>query len=665
MIKIIKNSIGAKLSIFSVLASLIFASIISGLIFFLEYDLEKNRVATSANQLIDTVLPQLSKSAWDFDEKSISLLIDSLNSSPNIRQAKILSSSSLLSDDNEYANYSIYYNETFLGYLSVQYEYHSLNMDVQNQIKITAAAIFITVLLLGLSLYGFVNKFIISHITKISDYAKNYTPEKLSTFLNLNLDRKNSKDEIDQLSYSISQGKKQSLELLEKNREYNKSIEKQLNYDLLTNLPNWRNLNNYLDVQIKNYNESKGILAIYVIDLDDFSLINENMGHTLGDEALKISAIKLKSVISMVDGFVARLGGDEFAACIYVNNEKDIYFIAREIINEFGRKINYGNFGHTLGCSIGICLYPSHANETQETLINYASQAKCHAKALGKNTFFIFDEEMMENFIVENKIRSKIKEAYEKERFDLVYQPIINIDKHKVVGFETLIRWHDDELGWIHPDVFIEIAEKTGLMFDIDTWVFKKSVKQVSKWRDYYNQNFILSINFSATNFYHANFLKNAKEIWLCEEKLDWVELEITERLMLNTDDTVKKGLDLLQDQGIKINIDDFGIGYSSMAYIKHFSEYIKKIKIDRTFTTNINNTHFDTAFIKSIMLIADNLSLQVLAEGIETEEQAHKLSHLGCYLVQGNYYSQPLSPPALESFIVDWDKQITHEPTE
>lgn len=655
-ISFLKKKISVRLSLFSIGILIFFASLSSLLILFVEYEQEKKRLINDTQQLIDTITPQLAKSLWDFDEKSKNTLLTSLNNSEIITSLSILNTTDDITyDDKNQLLVEIKYSGETLGSLLVNYNFSLVTTNVINNVKLISYVFIPTLLLMGLMLYLLVDRLIIKNISKISQFAMQSNPEYLDQFTPLKLKRKNYQDEINQLVNAINHGKQDAIELLSARKEHNDYIEHQLNFDILTNLPNSRNLDNHLEEEIKNHNPRKGSLALFLINLDDFKSINDNVGHTTGDEVLKISALRIKSVIDRYKGYISRLGGDEFIACVHVVNQDIIEIIAQELIATFSGKIHYRDFYHRLGCSIGITLYPDHQANNAQKLIANADIAKSRAKQLGKNTHFVFDKDMMNQIIMEEKIKNKIALALEQEKFTIHYQPLINILDNKIVGFEALIRWHDEEIGYIRPDIFIEIAERMGIMFYIDSWVFQNAVKQVSLWREHFKEDFILSVNFSPTNFYHTNFKKHISQKWFHTDNLDWVELEITERLILNNDTTVIDGLNFIKSHGIRFSIDDFGIGYSSLGYISKFSQYLSKIKIDRMFIQNITTTDYDITFVRSIKLLADNLKLDLLAEGVETIEQADKLKAVNCQYVQGYYYSKPLTPEAIENFILGW----------
>ena len=469
--------------------------------------------------------------------------------------------------------------------------------------------------------------------------------------------RKNYRDELSDLVETLNNGRKQSIELFKTKKIYQEQMEYQANFDLLTGLPNRRHLDAHLKKQIKEYEDHKGHLVVMFIDLDGFKQINDNLGHGVGDTVLQVSAKRIKAVVENYDGYIARLGGDEFVACLYMSDVNKSDLIAQEIIDTFAEKVNCQDMLTRLGCSIGITSFPDNHIDSEKQLIRNADNALYQAKNSGKNTYFRFNDEMLKEHVYRQKVTDKLPLAIEQDLFEVYFQPLMDIQEESVIGFEALLRWNDKELGFIRPDIFIGIAEKMGIVFELDTFIFKKAKEHIKKVRETYQQDFILSVNFSPTNFYHARFFNWIHdELSLNDNDLKWMELEVTERLMLNTDTVVLEGIKEIRKRGIKFSIDDFGIGYSSLGYIKKFSGIFSKIKIDRLFTNEILSGGFDVAFVRCIMMLADSLNMQVLVEGVEEKEQIERLKELDCRYAQGFYYAKPLPLDELYEFL---DKQL------
>ncbi len=512
--------------------------------------------------------------------------------------------------------------------------------------------------LMGAIFYIIVNLSLIRHIAYISNFRKLSSLNKSAEYKPLKLLRNERKDELSDLVEVLNEGKKKAVELLQAKKEYQEQMEIQANFDLLTGLPNRRHLYDYLSTQIKNYEPDMGNLVVMFVDLDGFKQVNDSMGHSVGDKVLQICAVRLLNVSKKLNGYISRLGGDEFILCFYAAPCDGHEESSKQVIDVFSEKINARGIQVKLGCSIGIAVYPDGPFDDPKQLIRNADNALYRAKDSGRNTFFCFDEVIRNELIFEQKVHDKLLNAIEEGVFKIHYQPLVDIQHNKVVGFEALLRWNDPELGWIRPDIFISVAEKMGVVFDLDSWVFEKAIEQVALWRKAYDTPFIISINFSPTNFYHGNF-----STWLSDSPifkkyhLNWVELEVTERLVLNHDSIVLEGISEIRSKGIQFSIDDFGIGYSSLGYIKKFSDILSKIKIDRIFINELLEGDFDIAFVKSIMMLSETLGLTVLAEGVERKEQITELKKLGCQYVQGFYYSKALPPEEMIEYLNNWDE--------
>ena len=655
------SRIGLRLSIYAVILSFLFALISISILVYIDSKKERDTLIENANQAISTVERQLSKSLWDIDSENIAIILNGLVKFPFIDGASItgqLTSDIIVGENNisEDIRRSIFFKGNELGVLNVTVNHHQLNESIYKKYKTMSINVTALISLMGFIFYVMVNQSLIRHIAYISNIKKTTFLKKSAEYVPLSLLRKNRNDELNDLVDVLNEGRKNSIELLKAKKEHQEQIEYQANFDVLTGLPNRRHLYEHLDNEINMYREDMGTIVIMFVDLDGFKQVNDSMGHSVGDHVLQRCAARLKVVSDELQGYLSRLGGDEFIICFHSDKKDSFEEEARRIIHVFDKKINTQGINVKLGCSIGITTYPNEYFDNSKQLIHNADSALYKAKDLGRNTFFCFNDDIRKEMLFERNVKKKLIHAIENNLFNIYYQPLINIQENKISGFEALLRWHDDNLGWITPDIFIPIAEKMGVIFDIDTWVFDRAVKQVSDWRDVYHEDFIVSVNFSPTNFYHGRFsswVDNNDILKL--ENMDWIELEITERLVLNNDPIVLSSIERLRNKGIQFSIDDFGVGYSSLGYIKNFSDVLYKIKIDQIFIKEILFTDFDIAFVKSIMMLSNTLDLTVLAEGVEEEGQVKLLKSLGCKYVQGFYFSKPLPIHELEVFIESW----------
>jgi diguanylate cyclase (GGDEF)-like protein len=669
MKNVIRSRIGLRLSFYALVVSFFFALSIAVVLIYIESKEAEQELVKKVSQIIDTVETQIGQDLWDINARGIQSTLESLINLPYVKSANIVGSLEKnfyvgKQSTPEKISRNIFLYQQKLGTLSIGYDVKEFQKDAYKKHQSTIILVLSTIGLMALVFYFIVNRALIRHITIISDSAKTFSLEKTSQFIPLTLPRRPKNDEISSLVNILNEGRRSAIELFQAKKYYEEQMIFQANFDLLTGLYNRQNLYDYLYSQIGEYTEDKGNLFVLFVDLDGFKQVNDSMGHAIGDKILYECAMRLESTAKSREAYIARLGGDEFVICFYDEKKESYHNVCNKIISSFDEKISTQGVNVKLACSIGVTLYPDDQSTEPKTLLHNADNALCKAKSSGKNTYYCFDDLTRKEQELENKIKSKLNDAIENKVFEINYQPLIDIQKNEVVGFEALIRWHDDELGWIRPDIFIAVAEKMGIVFYIDRWVFETAILQVEKWRTRFAKDYILSINFSPSNFYHSEFSEWAsKDNVIYQKKLDWIELEVTERLVLNDDPAVLDGINQLCQRGMHFSIDDFGMGYSSLGYIKKFNHLLSKIKIDRIFINEILETDFDIAFVKSIMMLGDSLQLTVLAEGVEEEGQVDLLRSIGCQYVQGFYFSKPLPVNLMVGFIENWElEKISHK---
>lgn len=416
------------------------------------------------------------------------------------------------------------------------------------------------------------------------------------------------------------------------------ALEKLAYFDMLTHLPNRMMFKNHLTDALRNVDESKNNLSLMFIDLDRFKVINDTLGHEVGDILLIEAATRLEKCIRPGD-LVARLGGDEFTIVVDENRKHSgSRIIAERIIKAFEEPFVVGSQKSVISPSIGVSRYPEHADD-YGTMMQYADTAMYQAKAKGGNCYLYYSPEMGDKLTHHMNIEAGLRRALEEKEFVLHYQPKVDISTGKIVGMEALIRWLDPEKGMIPPDDFIPLAEETGLIIPIGEWVLRKACKQCLEWG---KEDIAIAVNLSANHLYDPSLLTMLKttlqETGLPSGRL---EIEITENaVMRNVQQTITI-LEQIKSLGVKVSIDDFGTGYSSLSYLKRFA--IDTIKIDRSFVSGIPHDVDDVAITSATVVMAKNLNRRVIAEGIETEEQAIFLNELGCEMGQGYYYSKPL----------------------
>jgi diguanylate cyclase (GGDEF)-like protein len=413
-------------------------------------------------------------------------------------------------------------------------------------------------------------------------------------------------------------------------------------YDALTGLPNRTLLRDRLSQALASARRRKDKVALLFLDLDRFKDINDSMGHSAGDLLLKEVAARLKRWAREQDT-VARLGGDEFL--IVLTDVKDIpgAAVAAERLMD-AMTAEFVVQGHPLmvSCSLGISIFPEHGAES-ETLIKNADAAMYSAKDYGRNNFQFFTQDMNAEVVERLTLESSLRLALEKRELFLVYQPQMEIASGRITGLEALLRWQHPELGLVPPDKFIRIAENSGLIVPIGEWVLRTACSQARKWQDEGLPTVSVAVNVSAVQFRQEGFRKLIDRV-LRETGLapEYLELELTESLLLSNADVTLSVLRGLKAMGLKLAIDDFGTGYSSFSYLKHFP--VSKLKIDRSFVREVAVNPDDAAITTAIISMAKSLNLKVIAEGVEDEAQMSFLRAHQCDEIQGYYFSKPLA---------------------
>jgi len=415
----------------------------------------------------------------------------------------------------------------------------------------------------------------------------------------------------------------------------------QAHHDALTGLPNRVLFNDRLSHGIEKAKRHKVKLALFFIDLDHFKQINDSLGHQVGDRVLVVVAERLKAKIRKEDT-LARLGGDEFTIIIEDLKEiQDVSLLAQKILDVLMQPIHIE--GHTLyiSCSIGISLYPQDDIDANN-LLKYADAAMYKAKEEGRNNFQFYSSEMTALALERIIMEAGLRQALENEEFVLYYQAQVNADSEKLIGMEALIRWEHPVMGLVSAMKFIALTEETGLIVEIDRWVMKTAMKQISKWYQEGLEPGTLALNLSMRQLKSDDFIRILQENMIAVDfKPEWLEFEITEGQVMKKPEEAIIKLEQISNMGIKIVIDDFGTGYSSLAYLKRLP--VDKLKIDRSFVKGVPDDKEDVAIVKAIIALAKSLDLDLIAEGVETEAQKEFLVDSGCTNIQGYYNCKPM----------------------
>jgi len=400
--------------------------------------------------------------------------------------------------------------------------------------------------------------------------------------------------------------------------------------------------------------------GLMLMDLDRFKEINDTLGHSVGDQVLREAAERLQACVRIYDT-VARLGGDEFAALLpEVRTSNDLATIACKILGAFNTPFMVDGRELFITTSIGIALYPDDSADV-ETLFRYADSAMYHAKQQGRNNFQFYSADLTEKAAGRMTIESDLRKALERHELELYYQPQVELESGRIIGAEALLRWHHGDKGMITPDKFIPVAEDTGLIVGIGEWVLNEACQTAVAWNSHRNTNsktqrtdpLRIAVNLSTRQFIRNDLVSTVQRI-LQETGCapGWLKLEITESLLLEDSTEIAAMLETFNSMGLAISIDDFGTGYSALSYLNRFP--VSQIKIDRSFVQGIPNDHDKTELVKAMISIAQALDLELVAEGVETQEQADCLLAEGCNLVQGYLFGKPMPKAVFEELIVN-----------
>lgn len=423
-------------------------------------------------------------------------------------------------------------------------------------------------------------------------------------------------------------------------------------YDALTGLPNRSLFMNYCSRQITCANPHDDTFAVALLDIDNFRDVNEGMGYEVGDRLLKRVARRIRKCCRSQD-IIARLGGDEFALLIPCEDQmiEENLLIMGRVMEAVAQQFSIDGEQVFLKSSIGVAVFPNHGNESEQ-LLQKAEVALYQAKELGGSRVKVFTKRAMEEVQRRLDLKNSLRLALEQEEFELYYQPKVDFADGAIIGVEALIRWRRQDGQLIPPDEFIPLAEESELITDIGWWVIEEASRQLRLWHKLGMDRFTVAINLSARQFVDPNLLDHLHSaIERYELNVQDLQLEITEHTMVEEIDQTVAIMESLTKHGFPISIDDFGTGFSSLAYLKQFP--ITTLKIDRTFVKNLPDDKHDRTIISLTLSLARSLGMSVIAEGVETEEQLEFLRELGCDEYQGYYCSRPLPAPELEDFLL------------
>jgi diguanylate cyclase (GGDEF)-like protein/PAS domain S-box-containing protein len=443
-------------------------------------------------------------------------------------------------------------------------------------------------------------------------------------------------------------------------RESEQRLHEMTFHDILTGLPNRALFNDRLGKALSEAMRRAKVLGLLVLDLDRFKEINDTHGHGVGDRLLHESAQRLRNVVRDFDT-VARLGGDEFAIVLPdVREAADLGGVSRKVLDTLARPFHIDGQELFISASIGIAVFPSDGSTTAD-LLQFADAALYHAKDRGRAGFRFYSAELTAKAKERATLETALRRAEPEGELELYYQPKVDLSNGALVGAEALLRWNHPTLGLVTPDRFIgiaedsglivSIAEDSGLIVSIGAWVLTKACLAAQRWNQRSGQVLKVAVNLSPRQFCDNDLLMTVCSVLTitgCEPQ--WLELEITESLLLDDDDNIRTTLLAFRNLGISIAIDDFGTGYSALGYLKRFP--IDTLKIDRSFTRDIAVDRDSTELVKAIITMAHSLRLGLVAEGIESEQQERFLRAHGCHLGQGYRYGRPMPLAAFEALL-------------
>ena len=433
------------------------------------------------------------------------------------------------------------------------------------------------------------------------------------------------------------------------------------NFDSLTGLPNRVLFRDRLEQAMARARRSGEPMALMFLDLDHFKVINDSLGHEVGDQLLRQVAELLKGCLRSVDSVarakggetftVSRLGGDEFTVIAeHLGSAEDAAHIARRILDALESPIQMSEHELHVSASIGISMYPSDDTD-QDGLVRHTDMAMYRAKAMGRGTFSFFSEELSAEVAARLLLESQLRRALERQEFVLHYQPKASLETGQITGVEALIRWNAPGRGLVPPDRFIRVLEDSGLILPVGAWAIRTACAELATWDRAGLPPISLAVNLSARQFrqpYLARFIEDTlQEAGINPSRL---EVELTESLLMEDNEATSGVLAALATMGVRVAMDDFGTGHSSLSYLKRFD--IDTLKIDRSFVNELPHDPEDKAIATAIVAMGHSLHMKVVAEGVETRAQAACLRELGCDEMQGYLLSRPMNPTALVAWM-------------
>lgn len=610
-----------------------------------QYQTFHAQVNNDVQENINIIIEPLSEALWSFKEETAQFIVNGLTQLPFVSAAKVTSETSevyVFGDKTSQPTYthSLVYQNEKVGELNVWLNNIAINQYILDSLVYIALVYILSSLLITLILIKLFDFMVSRHLFLIANSLKRYNvSESASEHIDLNR-HPCIKDELSMIVDNLNRLTLDTSQFISAKQEFENHLTFQANHDDLTGLPNRRYGLKLLEKKIE---ANRCDFSLMFIDLDGFKEINDTHQHLVGDQILQIVADRLTNIATPYSAEVARIGGDEFMFIVDMQGVA-LENLAGIIINTIKAPYHINNDKLLLSCSIGFASYPTDASSATALIAN-ADTAMFEAKSAGKSQYKQFSVEMFDSLMFKSTLKNALGSAIQNQEISVFFQPIFSINDTQLLGFESLCRWHHPEFGDVRPDIFIALAEETGDIVDIDRLVLTQTVKLLHSLESSC-PNIFGTVNFCPLDFAQTDLIEFLSRL-LTDYPLTKtsLEIEVTERSLLHNDSEsgIQSILNALNRLGVKIAIDDFGTGYSALSYVKHYRQYISKIKIDSVFIRDIVNDKADSALVNAIIKMAEGLEMKVVAEGIETNDQRITLNQLGCQYGQGYLVSKPL----------------------
>jgi diguanylate cyclase (GGDEF)-like protein len=418
----------------------------------------------------------------------------------------------------------------------------------------------------------------------------------------------------------------------------------------LTGLPNRILLDDRITTELAHARRNQGMVAVLFLDLDRFKIINDSLGHAVGDQILRVIARRLRKCVREEDT-VARLGGDEFMVLLpNISGSSDAGRIARKVIDCLVDPISCNGHQLYITTSVGISIYPCDGTDS-ETLIKHADISMYRAKELGRNKTVYFTAEMNAGARKQLELETSLRQAISRNELKLLYQPKIDISRNSIIGVEALLRWEHPSMGMISPEEFIPVAEDSGLIMPIGEWVLKTAFTQLKQWHLAGHSALTVAVNLSSVQLSRPGFEKVVENaLRFADIDGRTVELEITDNVAVENLESEITILEKLKSLGISIAMDDFGTGYSSLSYLRRLP--IDVVKIDQSFVREIPDSNEDVLIAQAIIAMTKSLNLSLIVEGVENVRQLNFFKQQGCNIAQGFLFSKPVEPQEISRLL-------------